>query len=331
MGVSRRSGVPDRTPAPSAARGGERASAASAQPGPSPHGKGPPVFLDYTRDELDAAYDQAAYMPHIQQLRDRWHSNSARTRARIGPPLRRAYGPSAVEQLDIFRTDAPEPAPIFVFIHGGAWRAGSAQQYSAPAEMFVRAGAHYVAPDFTTVQDAGGSLFPMAEQVCRAIAWVYNNAASFGGDPDRIHVGGHSSGAHLAAVALTADWEQEFGLPPDLIKGGLCGSGMYDLAPVRLSHRSSYVQFTDDMVEQLSPTRRIARLRAPVIVAYGTYETPEFQRQACDFAAALRDAGKAVELLVGEHYSHLDLPETLCNPYGLLGGAVLDQMGLGPP
>ena len=166
---------------------------------------------------------------------------------------------------------------------------------------------------------------------CRAIAWVYRNAASFGGDPERIYVGGHSSGAHLAAVALTADWQREFGLPPDLIKGGLCGSGMYDLAPVRLSHRSSYVSFTDEMVERLSPPRHIARLRAPVIVAYGTDETPEFQRQARDFAAALRDAGKPVELLVGENYSHLDLPETLCNPYGLLGAAVLAQMGLGPP
>lgn len=268
-------------------------------------------------------------MPHIQQLRDRWHSNSARTRARLGPPLRRRYGPGAIEELDIFRTDAP--APVFVFIHGGAWRAGSAKQYSAPAEMFVRGGAHYVAPDFTTVQDADGSLFPMAEQVCRAIAWVWRNAASFGGDPQRIYVGGHSSGAHLAAVALTTDWEQKFDLPSDLIKGGLCGSGMYDLYPVSLSHRSSYVNFTDEMVEKLSPLRHIALLRAPVIVAYGTCETPEFQRQARDFAAALHDAGKTVELIAGENYSHLDLPETLCNPYGLLGAAVLAQMGLGQP
>jgi arylformamidase len=305
--------------------------AASARPEPPPREKGPPVFLDYTPAELDAAYNQAAYMPHIQQLRDRWHSNSARTRARLGPPLRRRYGPSMVEELDIFRTDAPAPAPVFVFIHGGAWRSGSASQYSAPAEMFVRAGAHYVAPDFTTVQDAGSSLFPMAEQVRRAIAWVYENAASFGGDPDRLYIGGHSSGAHLAAAALIADWERTFGLPPDLIKGGLLGSGMYDLYPVSLSHRASYMTFTDEVIEKLSPARHIARLRAPVIVAYGTDETPEFQRQARDFAAALRDAGKTVTLLVGEHYSHLDLPETLCNPYGLLGAAVLAQMGLAPP
>jgi arylformamidase len=291
--------------------------------------RGPRVFLNYTQAELDAAYDQAAYQPNIQQLRDRWISNSERTRGRIGLPSRHAYGPSEIERLDVFRTDAASPAPVFVFIHGGAWRAGSARTYAAPAEMLIGAGAHYVVPDFVWVQDCGGSLLPIADQVRRAIAWVYRNAASFGGDPDRLYVGGHSSGAHLAAVALTTDWQGAFDLPPDIIKGGLCSSGMYDLAPVRLSRRSSYVKFTDTMVEALSPTRHIDRLHAPLIVAYGTYETPEFQRHARDFAAAVRDARKPVELIVGDNYSHLELPETLCNPYGLLGSAVLEQMRLG--
>src|ERR1700688_180173 len=264
--------------------------------GPPPDAKGPLVFLDYDQAELDAAYDQAAYQPNIPQLRDRWVSNSERARARIGAPLRRAYGPSDIEGLDIFRTSAPAPAPIFVFIHGGAWRAGRAATYAAPAEMFIRSGAHYVVPDFALVQDCGGSLLPMADQVCRAIAWVYKNAASFGGDPERLYVGGQSSGAHLAAVALTTDWRRAFDLPPEIIKGGLCNSGMYDLAPVRLSHRASYVRFTDEMVAALSPMRHLDHLRAPLIVAYGTYETPEFQRQARDFAAAVRHAGKAVLL-----------------------------------
>src|SRR4051794_15420180 len=86
----------------------------------------PRVFLNYTQAALDAAYDQAAYEPNIQQLRDRWVSGSARTRSRIGAPERRRYGPGEIEQLDIFRTPAAAdgPAPVYVFIHGGAWRAG---------------------------------------------------------------------------------------------------------------------------------------------------------------------------------------------------------------
>jgi arylformamidase len=83
------------------------------------------------------------------------------------------------------------------------------------------------------------------------------------------------------------------------------------------------------MVEKLSPIRHLDRLGAPLIVSYGTYESPEFIRQAGEFAAAIDAAGKLRALVVGENYSHLDLPETLCNPYGVLGAPVLKMMGLG--
>ena len=296
--------------------------------GPPQHEKGPLVFLDYDQIELDAAYDQQVYQPNIVQVGKRWASNSARTRARIGEPERVSYGPTEIERLDIFRAKARAPAPVFIFIHGGAWIRGEAALYHAPAEMFVRAGAHYVTPDFAWVQDVGGSLFPIVDQVCRAIAWTCRNAAGFGGDPNRIYVGGQSSGAHLTAVALTTDWTGQYGLPADPIKGGLCASGMYELAPVRLSARSNYVKFTDETVEKLSPIRHLDQLRAPLIVSYGTYESPEFQRQARELAAAANVAGKPVELVVGDNYSHTELLETLCSPYGHLGAAVLELMDL---
>ena len=109
------------------------------------------------------------------------------------------------------------------------------------------------------------------------------------------HVSGHSSGAHLTGCALVTDWQKEFGLPANIIKGGLCVSGMYDLKPVRLSKRSEYVKFTDEIEQALSSQRHLDKLNAPVIAAYGTQETPEFQRQNRDFAAAVsgRQAGGA--------------------------------------
>jgi arylformamidase len=113
------------------------------------------------------------------------------------------------------------------------------------------------------------------------------------------------------------------------VKGGLCCSGMFDLKPVRLSARSRYVKFTDDMEEQLSAQRHLDRLKAPVILAHGTLETPEFQRQSRDFAAAAKAAGKPVQLLVAQGYNHFEIIETLANPYCLLGRAVLEQMKLG--
>jgi arylformamidase len=141
---------------------------------------------------------------------------------------------------------------------------------------------------------------------------------------------GHSSGGHLTGVLLTTDWQREFGLPPTIIKGGVCGSGMYDLKPVRLSRRSSYVKFTDDMEQALSSQRHIDKLAAPVMLVYGTAETPEFQRQSRDFAAAVKAAGKSATLVVTEGYNHFEVMESLGNPYSAFGRAVLGQMRLSP-
>jgi arylformamidase len=289
--------------------------------------RGKPIFLDYDQAALDAAYDQSAYAANREQLIKRRIRDSELARRRVGEPQRVAYGPTEIERLDIYRRESAA-APVFVFIHGGAWRSGRSKEFATPADMFLAAGARYIVPDFAWVQDVGGSLTVLAEQVRRAVAWVYENAARIGIDATRLYVGGQSSGGHLAAVALTTDWQRDFGLPADIIKGGLCISGMYDLAPVRLSARSNYIAFDDETVAALSPIRHLDQLHAPLIVAYGTCETPEFQRQNREFAAAVEAAGKQVRLLVGDHYNHFELPETLGNPYGLLGRAALELMDL---
>jgi arylformamidase len=287
---------------------------------------GPAVWLDMDQKALDDAYDQVVYAPNIQQVLGRYADNSEAVRRRLGAPQRRSYGATPIEAVDIYPTTQPN-APIHVFVHGGAWRTGLAKNYAFPAELFVHAGAHYVAPDYVNVTETGGDLMPMAEQVRRAIAWVHANARSFGGDPNRIFLSGHSSGAHLAGVALVTDW-RTFGAPPDIVKGALLCSGMYDLKPVRLSARSSYVKFTDAMEDALSTQRHLARIACPVILAHGTLETPEFIRQTRDFAKALEQAGKPVTLLVAPGYNHFEIIETLASPYGLLGRAALAQMGL---
>jgi arylformamidase len=304
------------------------AASASAQRCPAPaRPKGPLVWLDLDQQELDDAYDQSVYAFNRGNIAERNRANSEVARVSLGPPQRMAYGPTEIEKLDIYRTKRPN-APINIFIHGGAWRAGSSTADRAfLAEPYVKAGAHYVIPDFIDVVAAGGSLFPMVEQVRRVVAWVYKNAATFGGDSNALYLTGHSSGGHLGGCIVTTDWARE-GLPLDILKGALLGSGMYDLKAVRLSKRADYVKFTDAMEEALSAQRHLDRLHTPLILTHGTLETPEFQRQTRDFYAAVKAAGKPVELRVGKGYNHYETQETLANPYGLMGRAAFEQMKL---
>lgn len=290
------------------------------------HVEGPHVWRDYDQEELDAAYNQKFYQPHTEAVNSRLSSLSFDLRLRRGYPERVAYGGGPDEAMDIYK--APQAGgPVFVFIHGGIWLYLDASSAGFAAEMLLDRGAHFVALDFAPVNELDGDLGRMADQVRRGIAWVVKNAESFGGDPSRVYIGGHSSGGHLAAVALTTDWT-EFELPADAVKGGLLMSGIYDLEPVRLSWRSSFITFTDAMEDAMSPQRHLNRINVPCVVSYGTLETPEFQRQAQDFAAALEAAGKPVQLVAGRDYFHQDMWETLGNPYGPNGRAALAMMGL---
>jgi len=286
------------------------------------------VFLDYDQDELDRAYDQQVWAPNRDAVIKRNALASEAVRERIGPPSTFAYGLTPVETLDVYRTDRLN-APVMILLHGGAWRAGRARDYAFAAEMFVAAGAHHVVPDFGTAMEVG--LDGMVAQVRRAVAWVRRQAAAFGADPERIYLAGHSSGAHLASNVLVTDWAGEADLPPDVIKGGLCSSGMYDLEAVRLSARSSYVTFDDRIEHDYSSQRHLARLGCPVMVSYGDLESPEFQRQGREFADALERIGKLDRRIVGRCYNHFEIIETLANPYGLLGRAALDLMCLASP
>jgi arylformamidase len=307
------------------------AGAAAAEQAAQPHVKGPRVWLDLDQQELDDAYDQSKYAPNRDQMNRRRASISEEVRARIGAPKRIAYGTAPIEGVDVYQTRKgnAQGAPIAVFVHGGAWRNGSARDSAYGAEPFVRAGAHFAVVDFVNVIESGGDLMAMISGVRRGIAAVARNATSFGGDPARIYVTGHSSGGHLAGCTLITDWEKDHGLPNDLIKGATLCSGIYDLKPARLSARSNYVKFTDAVEDALSTQRHLDRINCPVTVLHGTLETPEFQRQARDFAAALKAAGKPVQLIVGQNYNHFEIGETLDNPYGPFGRAALEMMRLG--
>jgi arylformamidase len=219
------------------------------------------------------------------------------------PPRTERYGRSEKQELDIFAPPSAAKAPVLVYLHGGAWLRGSRLDTIYPAPAVTGRGAALVVPEFNNVSEV--SLPQMVEQCREAVDWTVRNARSFGGDPDRVYLAGHSSGAHLASCVLLGD-------PP--VRGALVISGMYDLHAPLLSARSKYVKITPEELDAASAMRHLGRIRCPVAVAWSVGDSPEFRRQAQVFAAALEGMGRLAGRLEVFSPNHFEEPRQLADP-----------------
>ncbi len=284
----------------------------------------PKVWLDYTQTELDAEYNQATKVSNIPEILERVMAESARVRTEFDCELDVSYGPSEDERLDIFPA-AERDAPVVVFIHGGAWTRTTKESVSYPAESFVGAGATYIAVNFGLVPNV--TLDELIRQNRAAIVWVYQNAKSFGAEPEQLFVAGHSSGGHIAGMMVVTEW-RKWGVPDNIIKGALAASGMYDLEPVRLSARNEYLKLDEATARRNSSIRHIRDAMPPLVVAYGEHELEEFRRQSQAFVDALRKGGHVHQEIDLPGLNHFDVGFEFNNPDGRLLNAFFEIMQL---
>jgi arylformamidase len=255
------------------------------------------VFRDYDQAALDAQYDQRAWAPNAEEVIARYGSASEVARKQLGEPRTLSYGP---QELDVYGA----ASRVFVFVHGGAWRREMRRESAFAAPAVVAAGYSYVALGFSV-----GPIEAMVEQVSRALEWIHKNLS------DNLLLCAHSSGAHLAACALTR---------LDFFRHALLVSGIYDLAPVRLSARNSYLRLDERLEHAYSPIRHAARIRCPVTVAWGEKESAEFVRQSGEFAAAL-----GAPALVVPGVNHFEVIEQLSDQSSPLARSIAAQTRAG--
>ena len=287
-----------------------------------------PVWQDLTQAQLDWAYDQTQHASNMAEVMAECAALSAQARAQLktqGIEMKRlAYGPTAVEALDWYPSQTPN-APLVFFIHGGAWRRGQAQDYAMAAEWLHQLGGHLVVPDFSAVTDVQGSLLTMVDQLQRALTFTAHTAANFGANAQRIYVVGHSSGAHLAACLGATDWQQQGdGTTP--IHALMCCSGMYELEPVSLSARSQYVSFNPKTLQDLSPHRHLHQFNMPIALLCGEQESPEFKRQALEFAKCLSDRDAHLHFFWGRGLNHFEMLKSFASPDGVMSQALVKLM-----
>ena len=216
-------------------------------------------------------------VPEWQHYFDLWDADSAKARETLRGRLNIAYGPSAEETLDVLLPAASvQDAPVQILIHGGYWRALHKDGFTFLAPPLAAAGVvsvvvNYALCPFVTMTE-------LAEQCRRAVRWTRANIADFGGDPDNLHLTGHSAGAHLSVMmALTPEF-----VPA--IRGVTAVSGLYELAPLAGCSMQADLRLTDQELAALSPMEKSLPAGVALLLAVGADETTAFRWHTAAFA-----------------------------------------------
>jgi arylformamidase len=286
--------------------------------------RAPRLYRDFTtQEELDVQYDASRSVDDASTYTDFYVDQSRAARAELECRADIAFGPTLAERLDVFPAERPD-APILIFVHGGYWRSRSRKEFSFVARGPVSAGVSVAVTDYALCPSV--TIDEVVRQTRAAAAWVHTHACELGADPRRIHVAGHSAGAHLAAMLMATEWELDFGLPADLIKSGCLVSGLFDLAPIPYTWLQPSLQLTWGEVLRNSPIRQVPRVAGPLIVSYGEAESAEFRRQGDDYMRAWRDGRLGGELLVQPGKNHYTVVEGFLDARSPLCRTLLAQI-----
>ena len=230
-----------------------------------------------TQAQIDAQYNPSLQLAADDNPMLHYARTAERARAQLHGVLDIHFGPTLAETLDIFPASQPN-ATVFIFLHGGYWRALSSKDFTG-----IALGLH--AQGITTVV-VNYALCPVATideivRQCRAAcAWVFRHIAEHGGNPLRVAIGGHSAGGHLTAMCLQTPWERDYGLPQDPFAAAVLVSGLYDLAPLRYSYLQPMIQLDEGTIARNSPVLGARPCTTPVWITWGGAETSEFARQS---------------------------------------------------
>ncbi len=272
------------------------------------------VYREYDQKSLDAEYDLRPLWPDVPEVVAHRENESARVRGLIPGRLDIPYGTTAKETLDVFPpSNGRSDAPALIYIHGGYWQVSDKNDTTYIAPAFLDAGIAFVTVNYTLSPEA--EMDRIVDECRRAVAWVWNNAAELGVDPDRLYVAGHSAGGHLTAMLMTTDWRDvDPALPAMPLKGACALSGLYDLEPIRLSFLNDVLALGPEMAERNSPLYLDPIADVPLILSVGEKETDEFKRHQTELFAAWGAKGLAVEEMPAPGCHHYTIVEHFGDP-----------------
>ncbi len=227
---------------------------------------------------------------------------SEQVRAQTRCELDIAYGPDERQKLDLYLPDAGTTAPVLMFMHGGYWVIGHKDLLGFMAPALTQAPAILVSAGYRL---APGAKHPEQVDDCRAaLKWVYENISGYGGDPERLFVGGHSAGGHLAAmIALQPGALEALGLPGGVIKGCFPVSGVFDVTDAPPERQEAFLS-SPGHAREASPLYNVEGNTTPFLLEIGEDDFPNLRSQHVEMMRSLHSQAGYVEEMERQGHNH---------------------------
>lgn len=233
-----------------------------------------------------------------------------------------SYGDSSGQCIDLFPAAKPN-APVFVFIHGGYFRALDKRQYNYIAQPLVKAGCTVALINYDLAPAV--KVAEIVEQSIKAFRWLYQQVHRWNGDVNNMVICGHSVGAFLAAKIVEHDWPEDI---RQAISGVVLLSGLYDLTTMRQSYLNKELHLTDVDISGLSPIFASLKHYPQTLVAVGDDETDEFIHQSQRYADKLVAANHPCDYWLLRNKNHYTVSRLLANDDNALMGRILSFCGI---
>ncbi len=277
--------------------------------------------------QLDADYNAratvtaAAFDAEIE----RYRAATSLARQSWARALDVIYDAESGQRLDIYgpapRADGA-PVPVFVYLHGGYWRALSKGDSAMMADLLARAGIATVVIDYQLSPEV--RLGEIVRQVRAAMAFVWHKGRDYGLDLAQISVGGSSAGGHLTGAVLAQGWHEDFALPNDFIRFAMPISGLFELAPISRSFAQGWLNLDEAEVAALSPMRHLPEKGCPMVLAWAEKEPAGFMRQSRAYGAEWRKTGAPLHEIEIAGRNHFDILMDFTDPQSALARALVE-------
>ena len=205
-------------------------------------------------------------------------------------------------KLDVYTSHTTRNAPTIVFFYPGRWTSGTRDEYEFVGQTLASRGFVVVIPDYRKYPNVRFPAF--VEDGARAMRWARDNAARYGGSPDRLFVMGHSSGAHIAAMlALDGEFLKAVGMSQENLRGMIGLAGAYDFMPITAPDLRDIFS-PPDKFAQSQPIYYVDGRNPPLFLVHGENDEDARVRNTRNLAEAVKKAGGAVETLIYNKLSH---------------------------